>query len=320
MKKLARLLCTTYPLAAFPLLAALLLSCQRVDSEASAGGKPPTRSVRDGMGRLVQVPLRPRRIVSLTPSLTETLYAVGAGDLVVGRTDFCSHPPEACRKPSVGGVVNPSLERIVSLRPDLVLASTDANRIETAQGLAKLGIPAYAIRTASLEGVLQSVHQIGELTGNGDQARLLAEKLQNRLQTVQRTVAGRRRPRVLFLLWQHPIISSGRGSFVEDLLEKAGADSITSGLPQDWPRISLEEVVLTDPEFLIIPRGQGFEPNLAHFERPGWRAITAVRKRQVVVVEDAATHPSPRVFDALEKISRALYPPREEGNRIGNRP
>ena len=297
------------------LAAALLLAAGTADGQVQTRNNgSAARLVRDGMGREVRVPLRPQRIVSLSPSVTETLFAIGAGDLLVGRTDYCNYPPEALRKPSVGGIVNPSLERIVSLQPDLVIASADANRIDTERALRRLRITAYALFANTLEEVLDSIRQAGDLTGRNEQAAVVIEMLQQRMRRIERAVEGKRRPRVLFVLWQQPLISVGRSSFAGDLLERAGAASITDAIPEPWPRLSLEEVVRADPEFLIAPQGQGMQVTPGQFARPGWRQTTAARKGQIVIVEEDALRPSPRVFDALETIFRALYP--EEANRL----
>jgi iron complex transport system substrate-binding protein len=267
-----------------------------------------TRWVTDETGRRVEVPLIPRRIVSLAPSVTETLYALGLGDRVVGRTDYCDFPPEVRLKPSVGNPIHPNLETIVSLRPDLVIATPELNKIEVADQLARFHVPLYGVHARSLDDVLRSLEDLGALAGVSTQASVLVHSLEVRRDAVVRRVAGQPRPRVLYLIWYSPISVPGKDAFITSLITLAGGESVSGDLTQEWAQMSLEEIVRRDPEIILVPRSNESSPPVEKLKQwPGWSATTAVRMNRVFMVGDEANHPSPRLFDALEEFARILH-------------
>jgi iron complex transport system substrate-binding protein len=268
------------------------------------------RLVTDQTGRRVSVPEHIERLVSLAPSITETLYALGLGDQLVGDTDYCEYPPEAKQKPHVGPILNPSLEKIVALKPDLVLGSPEANRIETADRLERLGIPLYGVTARSVEETLDSIEDLGRVLGREAEAQRLVLSLRQRIEAVERRVAGRTRPKVLFVVWYRPLTTAGARSFIGDVVRRAGGTSVSEDLPGEWPRLSLEEALRRDPDVILFPRSESFAPALEEFQRlPGWREFRAVRNRRMYFVSDAIVRPSPRLVDALEEVARALHPP-----------
>jgi iron complex transport system substrate-binding protein len=267
------------------------------------------RLVTDQTGRRVNVPDAPSRLVSLAPSITETLYALGLGERLVGVTDYCDFPPEAKHKARVGSVLNPSLEAILTLRPDLVLGSPDANRIETAERIERLGIPVYGVRGRSLEETLASIEDLGRLLGRAEESLILVEHLRTRIEAVERRVVGRPKPKVLFVVWYRPLTTAGGKTFISDIIRRAGGNSITDGLAAEWPRMSLEEAVSLDPDIIIFPRTEAFSPSLGEFDRmSGWREMRAVRNRRMYFVSDSIIRPSPRLVDALEEVAGILHP------------
>ena len=272
---------------------------------------PAVRQVTDEVGRRVSVQVPPRRIVSLAPAMTETLYALGVEDRIAGVTDFCDYPPEALKKPKIGGAVNPNLEQIVALEPDLVLAQAlTLNRRETVDALAGLGLAVFATSSNSVEGVLESTRHVGEITGAGERGEQLVAQLRERLAQLKQRLAGRTPRRVLFVVWHEPLISTGRNTFLADALRLAGAESVVESA-QDWPRLSLEEVVRQQPEFLVFAsaHAEGVEKTLADLQdRPGWRDLEALRQHRVAIVSDAINRPAPRLVEAIEQLARQLHP------------
>ena len=219
-----------------------------IESASSAAQQAgSTVRVTDETGRTVEMPQSARRIVSLAPNLTETLFALGLGDRVVGDTDFCDYPPEARSKPHVGGPVNPNLEAIAALHPDLVLATRAINRPETVRWLEQLRIPVYATDPRTVEQVLTSTARLGELLGAGDQGKAVVADLRRRLADLAMRLAGLAPAKVFFVVWQDPLVSVGRNTFLADALLRAGARSVIDA-PQDWPDINLEEVVRLQPD------------------------------------------------------------------------
>lgn len=252
-----------------------------------------------------------RRIVSLAPSVTEMLFAVGAGDQVVGVTRFCDYPPPARRLPKVGGItpLNIDLERIVRLRPELVLSSGDGQEPVLA-GLARLGIPGRVLPAASLAEVLDRLEEVGRLTGHADRARRLRSELERRVERVRRSVARRSsasRPRVFFLLWDRPLTTTGR-SFVSELIELAGGDNVFGDLSLAFPEVSEEAVIARDPQVILVPDHDRLDFEALR-RRPGWELISAVRRGRIHRIPgDAISRPGPRLVDALEVLAGLLAP------------
>jgi iron complex transport system substrate-binding protein len=285
-------------------------------SVAQAGVTKPLPSegslleVTDEAGRRVKIPQPVRRIVSLAPSVTETLYALGVQDRLVGVTDYCDYPPEALTKPKVGGAINPNLEQVVALKPDLVVVTKTFNRLETVEALERLSLAVYAADAHSVEDVLASILRLADVIGAHERGELLTSGLRARLEQIKRALAGRAPRRVLFVVWQEPLISVGRGTFLADALRCAGAKSVVN-TTQPWPHMSLEEVVRLDPEYLLFATAWPDEAERAFDalrERPGWRKLQAVRERHFAVVSEGINRPSPRLLDAIEQLARQLHP------------
>lgn len=266
------------------------------------------RRVVDETGRRVVVPVRVERIVSLAPSLTETLYALGVESRLVGVTDWCNYPPAAKAKPSVGQVINPSLEKIVALKPDLVLGTTAGNRRATVTAIERLGIPLYGFNPRSLEDVLLAIPTLADLLTVPEAGAELEAKLRRRLEAVAARIAARPRPRVLFVLWLEPLMSIGRYTFVHDVLVQAGAESVAER-PEDWPRLSLEAVLQQNPDYLILAHSPAVERRLAALRAdPVWSQLRALREDRVIVLDDAVLRPGPRIVDAIEQLAHVLHP------------
>jgi len=269
---------------------------------------PADRELVDAMGRHVRVPSTPRRVVALAPSVTETIYNIGAGDAVVGVTDFTDWPAEATQRPSIGGIVNPSIEKLVSLHPDIVIATREVNHKDTIDELDRLGIPVFVVDPQGLDGVLESVRQVGRALNRSNEADRLVDRLRARRDAVIARVRGLTRPRVLLVIWPDPVVTIGRHAFITDVINAAGGQSVTEDLAQQYPQISLEDVLPRNPEWLLLP-ANGHQPiSLADLERrPGWDHVEAVRRHHVIYYDERLDHSSPRAFDALEDIAKQLH-------------
>jgi iron complex transport system substrate-binding protein len=297
-------------LASLAVPAAALAAAQAPASPASAPSLSKIE-VTDEVGRRIAVPVPVRRIVSLAPNLTETIFALGAQDRLVGVTDYCDYPPEARQKTSVGGAVSPSIEQIVALKPDLVLAQAiTMNRRETVDALERLGIAVYSANSRSVDGILESTRHIADLVGAGDASAVLLKSLRTRLDDLKLRLAGRPLRRVLFVVWSDPLVSIGRQTFIADALRLAGAESIIE-TEQDWPRLSLEEVVRLQPEFLVFAssHSESVRTTVEELsERPGWRGLDAILHRRIAAISDAINRPAPRLVEAIEDLARQLHP------------
>jgi len=262
------------------------------------------------MGRLVRVRATPQRIVSLAPSLTETVFALDLGDRIAGVTDYCDYPAEARTRARVGGPINPNLEQVVSLHPDVVLATRALNRPETVEALDRLGIPVYTTDPRTVEDVIASTRRLGKLLGAEIRAESLAASMEQRLAELARRLSGRPPRRVFFVVWTDPIITTGAHTFLADALHRAGAESVIS-VSQDWPQISIEEVLRQNPEYLVFSGTHPDDPQStinALRKRVGWSSMEAVREGHFAIVSDALDRPAPRLLDAIEDLAHQLHP------------
>jgi iron complex transport system substrate-binding protein len=299
-------------------IAALLLCaaswwCPPSRAQTPAGSPAATplyKEFVDEAGRTVRVPQPVQRIVSLAPSLTETVYALGLQDRLVGDTDYCDYPPDAQKKPKVGGAINPSLEQIVALRPDLVLVTKSLNLLETVHALDNLGISSYGTDPHSVQEIISSTQRLADVLGVPEAGATLGADLGRHLTGLQQRLNGLPPRRVLFVVWADPLISAGKNTFIADALRLAGATSIVDSA-QDWPQMSLEEVVRLQPDFLVFAESHS-DSGKNQFdvvaERPGWRGLDAVRNRRFAVISDAVNRPAPRIISAIEDLARQLHP------------
>lgn len=289
--------------------------CAAVPSRAQTDTTPlpapaAFREVVDEVGRNVRVPEPVRRIVSLAPSLTETVYALGLEDRLVGDTDFCDYPPDAQKKTKVGGAINPSLEQIAALHPDLVLVTKSLNRLETVHALDELGIPSYATDPHTVAGIIDSTRKLAELLGVPEAGAAVADEMENRLGDLQRRIGTSPPKRVLFVVWTQPLISAGTHTFLTDALRLAGGVSIVDS-SQNWPHVNLEEVARLQPDFLVFA-GSHSEAASREMQAlatlPGWRILKAVSNKRYAVISDAVNRPAPRIVSAIEELARQLHP------------
>ncbi len=266
-------------------------------------------TVTDQTGRSVTLPATPTRIISLVPGVTEILFAVGAQDRLVGVTDFCNYPPEAGRKPSVGGMLAPSLETMVALKPHVVVATPSGNREETVSQLERLRIPVYLVNPTGVADVVKMIEALGEISGRGEAARHMAQRIRLRIKAVAERVAARPRPRVLYVLWPDPLIVPGRGAVVTELIALAGGVSVTAGAGEGYPRYSLEAAVAQAPDVILLARHSvGVGPvSLEQWDR--FTSLPAIRAGRIHAVDGDLLHrQGARLGEAIEELARLIHP------------
>lgn len=269
-----------------------------------------TPPVTDEVGRHVNIPAQVNRVVSLSPDLTETIYALGLEDKLAGDTNFCDTPPAAKLKPHIGTAQNPSLEAIVSLRPDLVLASTSINRRETVDQLAKLGLAVYATNPHTVRGVLDSIGNVASVMGAATEGQTLAAQLRARLDALRMRLDDLPLAHVFFVVWEDPLITIGQNTFIADALRWAGAESVIVA-DQNWPQISFEEVVRLQPDYIIFTSnhsGDSGQLLSSLRSQPDWKGLHAVQMGHVVNVSDEIARPSAGLVDAIEELARDVHP------------
>ena len=313
-----RTLKTCVPTLLLRIVTAALLFCAaptvaplRADQTPSASpAKKEFRTILDETGRSVRIPIPVRRVVSLAPSMTESVYALGLDDLLVGDTDYCDYPADAAKKHKVGGAINPSLEEIAALKPDVVLVTKGLNRLETVQALERLGIAAYATDPRTVDEIRTSVHRLADVLGNPAAGEALDQELTKKETSLRERLRNIASKRVLFIVWTDPLISIGKRTFIADALVHAGAISVVDS-SQDWPQMSLEEMVRLQPEVLVFASGHSEAVTRdveALAKRPGWNDLDAVKHRKFAVISDAVNRPAPRLFSAVEDLARQLHP------------
>ncbi|MDI9613481.1 MAG: cobalamin-binding protein [Acidobacteriota bacterium] len=265
--------------------------------------------VTDGTGRRVSLPRRPRRIISLAPNVTETLFMLGAQDRLIGVTTLCTWPEAARALPKIGDLLNPNNEVILAARPDLVIGSTAGNDRGAITKLIGLGLPVYVDAPRSVEDIFRSVEEIGRITDCAGEGGLLAARMRERLDNVRRRIEGLPPVRAFFITWFNPLLAPGKNTFENDVLALAGVASISADIPQYYPRYSLEQVLVSDPDAILTIEHDG-DP-LPRFGRtPGWKELRAVREGRVYYLSEYLQHPSPLFVDGVEDLARQLYPER----------
>jgi iron complex transport system substrate-binding protein len=282
------------------LLTLILLSSVAVPCFAS-------RTLKDELGRTVEVPDHPHRVICLIPSVVDVVYSLGAGADVVAISDFTKYPKEALQKPSIGLPLNPSIEAIVALRPDLVLGSGDLNVLESADSLQRLGIPVFMADPHGIEGIYASIISIGKALNRDAEAAALVARLRARLATVKSSVADKPKLRVFMAIWYDPVMTIGRKAFIGEIIEAAGGRSVTDDIAQEWPEISLESIVSRQPDAILFIKGSKLTAEELK-TRPGWEHVKAVQQGHFYYVDDRIQYPSPAAFDALEDLAKQFHP------------
>jgi len=293
----------------------LFFLCVASGMPSAALGVAAAAVVPDMLARSVAIPDRPLRVVSLAPSITETIYALGRGDWLVGATDVCDYPAPARALPRVGGIAAPNLERIVRLRPDLVFATAEGNARDLLDRLERLGLPTFALRPDSYTGVVDSMVAMGRALAADRAARRTVEDIQQQVRRIQGLVAGRSRPGVLYLIWTDPLIAAGAGTYLDDLLGLAGGRNIVWERTGSYPRLNWEQVVARVPDVILLAdhREDSERPATGSGDVPpewhAWQAVPAIRTRRVLAVpSNTILRPGPRLGDGLARLTRAIHP------------
>ncbi|MGD6934161.1 MAG: ABC transporter substrate-binding protein [Candidatus Bathyarchaeia archaeon] len=262
----------------------------------------------DDAGYMVNITSYPERIVSLAPSNTEILFAVGAGDRVVGVTDYCNYPYnfsawiEAGNMSSIGNYWNPSIEPIVALNPDLILASGGASD-EAASKLRNLGYTVLLIDAQDINSVLNDIFIVGRATNQTEQATSLVTELRTRIDTVSTLAAtASSTPKVYDEIWNDPLMAAGPRTFISDLISLAGGENIFDDAATEWPIVSSESVITKNPDIIL-----SLSTDIT--TRPGWSSINAVANNKIYAIDDDIfSRPGPRLVDALEQLAQIIHP------------
>jgi len=283
---------------------ALLSAC----TPGRTANEGPRREITDDLGRQVSIPAKVDRVISLAPNLTEIVFAVGAGDRLVGRTSYCDYPPEAKAVAVVSDTLHPNLERIIALKPQVVLVSTASQLEVFAQQLKGQNIAFFVTDPHDLEGVFRSIEQIGEIVGHKDEASQLVQKLQERTSAVQQAVKYKPLVKVFYQASGEPLYTAGQDAYVTDLIRRAGGASVTANVPGAWPKFSNESALAARPEAIILPTGGSMGAANANVADALRQSPAVLQGRVYKINDDHLSRPGPRLIDGLEEMAHALHP------------
>jgi iron complex transport system substrate-binding protein len=292
------------------LLAGALTAC----SQSTESTTPTSTTITDQLGRTATLKTNsPQRIISLAPSNTEILFALGLGDRIVGVTDYCNYPPEAKTKPSIGGYNTPNIEQVIAMNPDLVLA-TEVHQTNLIPQLESRGLTVIGLSPKNISEVLDAITLVGKATGQEKEAASLVTDMQKRIKAVTdktSKLSESQKPRVFYIFWQDPIWTAGAGSFEDELIQMAGGVNIAHDL-NGYVDISLETVIMANPEVMIAGIGMGTGEDLPlQFVQTESRLqdVDARQNERIYGTNmDVVGRPGPRVVDALEEFLKLIHP------------
>jgi iron complex transport system substrate-binding protein len=277
-----------------------LSACRSTNQSAPAEVK--MRDIADDLGRPIKIPEKVERVVSLAPNLTENIFAVGAGDRLVGVTKFCNYPEDAQKIQQVGDTLNPNIETIIALKPQIVFVST-ASQLETfMKTLEAQGITVFVTNPKDLNGVLANLRQLGEIFGTPERTTILLNELQERIIAVDEQTRDKPKTKTFVQISKEPLFTIGKESFLTEIIERAGGVSVTNTVATAYPKISKETALALNPDAIILSESpDNTEPNEVFKNSP------AVKNKKVFKINaDILSRPSPRLVDALEQIAEAL--------------
>ena len=288
------------------LLLAATFACTATNHSPPDG--PVTRILTDDLGRTVSLPVKVDRVISLAPNLTEIVFAVGGGSQLVGRTSYCDFPPEVKSVAEVGDTIHPSLEKMISLKPQVVLVSTASQLEVFTQQLQNQNIAVFVTDPHDLEGVFRTIQQIGNMLGRREQAAILEQTLRYRTNAIEQALKQKQPVRVFYQLSAEPLYTAGHDAFVTDLMRRAGAISVTAEVPGAWPKYSSESALAAKPEAIILPTGGSMGAANATVTEALRQSPAVLQGRVYKINDDHLVRPGPRAIDGLEEMAHALHP------------
>lgn len=266
--------------------------------------------VRDDIGRPVTLARQLHRLISLAPNITEMLFALGVGDQVVGVTSYCDYPPEARTRTPIGDTLHPSLERILALKPDLVVASRASQLESFARQLGEQGVPLYVVEARTLSDVPRSLRRLGMILGRPEPGESAAQGLERQIEQIERRTHGRTAPTVLLVIQREPLMVPGTKSFLADVVGKAGGTLIGPDDFREGVLYSLESVIAQRPQFIVLPGASGTRSQrLEQYSWPKLAGTPAMRARRVYSIDaDLIMRPGPRLVQGLSELAHIFHP------------
>jgi iron complex transport system substrate-binding protein len=267
-------------------------------------------TVTDVSGKTVTLEGYPRRIVSLSPSITEILFAIGAGNQVAGVTEYCNYPPETATKTKIGGFsgATVSVEQIVLLKADLVIVSQDMH-FRVIPLLERLMLPVFAVEPHAFADIYQTIADMGKLTGHDAEAAVVIDGMKQKLQTAAAIRQGRQPVTVFWEVDSNPLMTTGGQTVISEAISLAGGQNIFADVASSWPQISVEQILARRPDWILAPSDHAGDFNAATLaRRPGWQTLLAVRQNRIALITgDHINRYSPRLADAVLEMARVFF-------------
>lgn len=268
------------------------------------------RLLTDETGRKVKIPYPAKRIISLAPSITEILFALGLNEEIAAITNFCDYPEAVLGKPRIGGFVNPDTEKIVSLKPDLIIGIRDGNRMDTVHRLNDFGFPVYLIDPKGFDGVLGTIKNIGDVVGREKESRRLIKELVDKRENMITLTRSLSKPKVFFQVGDVPLITVGKGTLADDLIRLAGGRSISENELVSYPSYGIETILARAPEIIIMTSMESKKDHMNLVKKwQNWKSIPAVKMNAIYVIDsNLVDRPTPRIAEGLEALARIIHP------------
>jgi iron complex transport system substrate-binding protein len=249
----------------------------------------------------------PDRIISLAPNITEILFSLGLGDKVIGVTNFCDYPDGAKKKPKIGGMSNPSLEAVVSLKPDIVLMTTDGNQKDFEERLRSLKIRTYVFKARRLPELPQGIRDLGSVLGVKEKADVIANDIEKSVNKLKNSKSKIQNPKkVLFIIWPEPLIVAGPGTAIDDVITFLGCENIASTAKVQYPKYSIEEIILQAPDVIFIGKGHTEVKKISQSLLKRIGMVPAVQNNAVFYISDSIYRLSPRIVNGIEEMAQCL--------------
>ncbi|MGI6678353.1 MAG: ABC transporter substrate-binding protein [Dehalobacterium sp.] len=283
------------------LIFSLTLGCAESTPETKTG-----TTIIDSIGREVVIEKNPERIISISPAITEILFAIGLDQEIIGVSDYCDYPEAALAKDKVGGFKDPNVEVILSMNPDMVFASAGVQE-ELITTMEELNLPVVVLESATIEQVLSNIALAGEITGKNETAKEIVDDMRQKMDEIINKVKDQPKPKVFFEVWDDPLMSAGSTSFIHNLIETAGGTNVAGITEDEFFTFSMEKLLENDPDIYIINAHSHTPEDIK--TRTGYEVLSAVKNDQVFTVDDSLiSRAGPRVIQGLEQLAKIIHP------------
>lgn len=257
----------------------------------------------DDLGNKVELNHYPERVISTAPNLTEIIFSIGAGNSIVGRTQFCNYPPEVERIQVIGDMLRFNYEKIVELKPDLIFLTVEGNTKESYDKLKSLGLNVYVTNPRDLKGIIHSIRTISEILNKKQIGDSLIQQINFRLKTIEKKNFDRKS--AIFVISLNPLIVAGKNTFINEILESVNLSNIAPESVSNYPILSREEIIIKNPDFIILPDSKNLSKQYLLKIFPEWKGLSAIKKNQIIFVEpDLIFRPGPRFIQAIEYLAK----------------